>query len=185
MGIHVNLLQNRKDYSRFESFLTVTKITTLVIGLSCFFGLVGIFLLKGRGQSTLTQLTNEQRQLVQSIQSQEDKEAQILLIQEKIDAIDTILKEAPDYAGQVETILAFMPQASASGALKSLAIDENAAEIIVAFPQLQSLTAFLDTIDSPVFQKTFSDIELSSIAYADPEKELRVQLNVAFGKTTD
>lgn len=180
MIIKINLLQNQKNYKRLEDFFKIFRISVVLIAFLTFLTLIIIFALRRNVDQTLKTTITTRNKVVQAIQQREDQEAQILLIQEKVQAMNDILADTPDYAQQVETVLAFMPAASESGKLNTIAIDANTAQIGLVFPNISALTSFLKTVDSTAFQSAFDDIELSTISYKDPLKQLDVQLNVGF-----
>ncbi len=182
MIIGINLLQNQKNYKKLEDMFRVFRISVVLIAFLTFLTLIIIFSLRRNADQTLESTLRTRNTVLKGIQQREDQEAQILLIQEKIDAMNKILDDTPDYAQQVETVLAFMPVSSESGKLNTINIDDNLAQINMIFPNISALTAFLQTVDSPSFQSTFEDIELSTISYTDPNKQLDVQLNVGFKK---
>lgn len=180
MIININLLQNQKNYKKLEDLFKIFRISVVLIAFLTFLTLIIIFALRKNVDQTLQTTIANRNKVVQAIQEREDQEAQILLIQEKVQGMNEILDETPDFAQQVETVLAFMPVASESGKMNTIAIDNNMAQVGLVFPNISALTAFLTTIDSQSFQSTFDDIELSTISYTDPLKQLDVQLNVGF-----
>jgi len=182
MKIEINLLQNQKNYKKLEDAFRIFRISVVLVAFFTFLTLIILFALRRNADATLTSTTKARNNVVAAIQQKEDQEAQILLIQEKIQSMNKVLEDVPDYSRQVETILAFMPVASESGKLSNLAIDRDVAQVNLAFPNINALTLFLKTVDSKSFQSTFEEIELSTISYSDPGKQLDVQLNVGFKK---
>lgn len=182
MIIGINLLQNQKNYKRLEDAFRIFRISVVLVAFLTFLTLIIIFSLRKNADQTLVSTIKTRDTIVKGIQQREDQEAQILLIQQKIESMNKILSETPDYAQQFETVLAFMPVSSESGKLNIINMDNNTAQINMVFPHVSALTAFLQTVDSPSFQSTFEDIELSTISYTDPNKKLDVELNVGFKK---
>lgn len=182
MIIGINLLQNQKNYKKLEDMFRIFRISVVLIAFLTFLTLIIIFSLRRNAEQTLASTISTRNTIVDGIQQREDQEAQILLIQQKIESMNKILSDTPDYAQQVETVLAFMPVASESGKMNIINIDNNSAQISMIFPHVTALTSFLKTVDSTSFQSTFEDIELSTISYTDPNKQLDVQLNVGFKK---
>ena len=182
MTIKINLLQNQRDYKKLEDFFHLFRVGTVLVGFISLVSLIIIFAMGYYAQKSLSEAVSQQKSLVALIQKMEDKEVQILLIQEKIKAINNIINQTPDYAQQLETFLAFVPKATDSGQLRSILLDKYTAQAVVSFPHTQALTGFLDTIDQPFFQKTFTGVELSSISYSDPNKQLELQVYVGFKK---
>ncbi|MBP9797568.1 hypothetical protein KBC70_00280 [Candidatus Woesebacteria bacterium] len=180
MKIEINLLQNQKNYKKLEDAFKIFRLSVVLVAFVTFLTLIILFALRRNADATLTSTIKARNNVVDAIQQKEDQEAQILLIQEKIQTMNKVLSEVPDYSRQVETILAFMPVASESGKLSNISIDGNTSQVSLQFPNINALTLFLKTVDSKSFQSTFEEIELSTISYTDPTKQLNVQLNVGF-----
>ena len=180
MAIQINLLQNQKDYNRLDNYFRIGRLTVAVFCAICLVTLIVVFCLKQNAQSTLDEALDRRNSLQAEINSLQDQETRIILINEKMEAMNEILKDVPDYSREVETFLAFMPQATSSATIDRIALDGRAADITLSFEGVIPLSSFIGIMESPQFQESFETIQVGAIHIHNFNDTLQLSLDVTF-----
>jgi hypothetical protein len=180
MSVHINLLQNQKDYTRLENTFRVARVGIIIFGVVCLVTLIVVFALKRNAQASLDQAIAQRNLLQQNINSLQDQEARIVMINEKMTSMNAILNELPDYSREVETFLAYVPSATESGQINRIALDARTAQITMSFPSVLELSKFITVVESDNFQTHFKSLTMGSIQLQDESNNLLLTLNVSF-----
>lgn len=180
MAIQINLLQNQKDYTRLENAFHIGRVGVAILGVMCLVTLVVLFALKKNVQTSLDQTMDQRDNLQAVVNDLQDQEARVILINEKMEAMNSVLSDVPDYSRHVETLLAYTPVASQSGQIQRIALDRDVADMVMTFPNVLELSRFLATVESDSFQQNFQGLEIGSIELEDLSKELLLTLHVTF-----
>lgn len=180
MSIHINLLQNQRDYTKLENAFRIARVGIALLGVICLVTLGLLFALKRNAQQLLNQSISQRNLLQQNINSLQEQEASIVLINEKMASMNTILNGIPDYSRQVETILAYVPSASDSGKIDNLALEGKSATLTISFPGVLELSRFLTVVESDQFQSHFNSVRIDSLSLKNLDSDLIMTVHVTF-----
>ena len=177
----INLLTNREDYNKIESFFRLLRI--VLVFLILIFVLVFIFFfMKLIFQMQRVQtLTNQKKALLDSIQGKENSEAKILYIQNKYRSIKKDLTEDANSLPYYNLLNSTLSTSTESAALKSFAIDKNRDfTFTVAFQNFSSLLNFFKFIESDNFLKNFEKISLKSFSSGEEKSNEKSNYQLSF-----
>lgn len=180
MAIQINLLQNQKDYNRLDNYFRIGRLSTAIIGVMCLVTLIVVFGLKRNAQSSLDEALSRKDILQNEINSLQDQETRIILINEKMEAMNAVLEKTPDYSHELETFLVFVPQTSASARIDRIAFTEKTGDIQLSFDGVIPLSSFLTTLESDTFRSSFESIEIGALEINNFNSELNLSLDVTF-----
>lgn len=182
MSVEINLLQNKKDYNKLENAFKIARIAVVIIGATCFIFLFVIFALKTSIQSSVHEAADNRDALQTEINNLQESEARIMLIKGKVDGIDDTLREYPDYATRLETLVSFLPVSSESGRLQNIFLDQENASMVLAFNGILPLSEFLSVAESDIFRDTFNSVQLGGLSIKDPNNQVILNVDVTFKK---
>lgn len=180
MAIQINLLQNQKDYNKLDNYFRLFRLSVAIGGTLCLVALIVIFSLKRNVFAQRDASLVKVDALQAEINSLQEQEARIIIINEKMKAMLEILQATPDHAREVETFFAYAPQATESGSLRRISLNGKTADVILSFADALELSRFLTTIESPTFQDYFSSLTVQTLELSASEGELVLNLNATF-----
>lgn len=180
MDIQINLLKDQKDYNKLENAFRVSRILIMIIGVVCLVSLGVVFALKRQAQNSLNIAIDQRNALQTELNTLQDQEARLILIEEKMNGINNILIDVPDFSQQAETVIAFSPEASSSGSIDKISLQQGEAEVIFSFPGVLALSQFLATIESEQFLQNFEVIKINGLDVSNADNSLVVSMNVTF-----
>lgn len=178
--IQINLLQNQKDYTKLENTFRIARVGIALLGVVCLVSLILLLALKRNVRVSLDRAIAQRNLIQQNINALQGQEARIVLINEKMTAMNAILNETPDYSREVETYLAYVPSATASGKVNRITLDKKNASIIMSFPSVIELSRFMTLVESEKFQSNFTSLKVGAIALEDFNSNLLLTLDVTF-----
>lgn len=180
MAIQINLLQNQKDYNKLDNYFRLFRLGVAVFGALCMVTLIVVFALKRNVYASRDASRTKADLLQKEINALQDQEARIIVINEKMEAMTAILKKTPDYSREIETFLAYMPQATESGRIDRISLSENIGDITFSFPDTLELSRFLTTLESPSFQQNFVEVTLQGLELSHSDGKLLLTVHVVY-----
>lgn len=180
MAIQINLLQNQKDYNKLDNYFRIFRLGVAIGGTLCLVALIVIFALKRNAYVQRDASQSKADSLQAEINTLQDQEARIIVINEKMEAMLTILRQTPDHAREVETFLAFVPQATSSGSMQRISMNGKTTDVILTFADALELSRFLTILESPEFQAYFSSLTVQTLELSASQGELVLNLNGTF-----
>lgn len=182
MSLDINLLHQHKTSKFIQKAVFVVRMTTIALGLLVLSTLLLLFFLKKNIERTINKKTVYHNETMARIAKNQDKEASILLLNQKYKEIERLLKSEPPLTNYYETLINELPNASESGKLTGLTIQKKGSVTAqISFPNMLAMTKFLSKLESEDFREHFTSVKTSSIAFTGDEgKELFFTLDVQF-----
>lgn len=160
MSEGINLLLNKnKNTRKNQEIIKVLRITSIVLLFLVAISSVVVFLLKL--QSPLTNLQNEERDVLSSISVLHPKVARLFLVSDRIKNISEIISKRPDFEKRIAIILKAVPN---DVSLSAFNIDNKNVSITASSTSLSSIGQMLDSLVAMVTNKElFSKINLQGL----------------------
>ncbi len=182
MSLEINLLHQHATSRFTQRAIKTLRMSTILLGIVVLVSLAILFYLTKKVEMTVLERSTYQKEVLNKITQNQDKETGALLLNQKYKEIDAVIKAEPPYLSYFDTILRELPNSSASGKIASAAILKTGnVSAQITFPDILALTKFLSKVESDEFKQNFSSIKTSSVSFNKlPNKELLFSLDVKF-----
>lgn len=181
MDLDINLLVKKNNYYRIERIFQQGRRLTVVLGFFAVLLLTLILFLQQGVKRNIDTFASERTNLQKEINSKQEAESKIRLLNSKLLAMDGVMSTAPDYGTYYDRLVRFLPSKPEDGTLTKMNFSSpNLVVVELEFPDILALTKFLGTIESKDFLSQFDSIRLSNIVFATSPEVLTLKVHLAF-----
>ncbi len=171
MKKHINLILKQKRYQELERIFGHLRSLVVVMIVVFFVLSIVYFFVLSQKKSELNALNSQKKQYLDYLLQNKEIEAKFVYFNSKEKNISTILQNDVNFYPYYNVLVESLKNSSPAATLETVLISKDrTTDFTLNFPEYNSLLSFFKFIESDIFLKNFSTLNLISLSTTNQDK---------------